>query len=246
MGHNNGQRIGRVVALAAAAAAVLGAAAACTGSSGTGTTTGSGGTSSASASPSPNSVSASASANAQVGAPTSTQAGAPSNSSTAPTPGSGSGSSGNPQAGSGGTSSCTGSQIKVSVGRQGAATGHHGLPVVFTNTSSQTCTLQGYPGAAIMNGSTTVLNATRTLNGFIGDERQLSSAPLVTLAPGGSASAMLEWVVDNGEPCGASGTGTLEVTPPNTTVTTGLLALTAGPSGICADFEIHPAVSGTL
>ena len=143
-------------------------------------------------------------------------------------------------------SACTNGQLKVGIKSAGVASGNEGDILVFTNTSSQTCTLQGYPGAAIMHGSATVLNATRALNGFIGDERQLSSAPVVTLAPGGTASAMLEWVVDNGEPCGPSGTGTLEVTPPNTTVTTGLVELTAGSAGICADFEIHPAVSGTF
>ena len=120
------------------------------------------------------------------------------------------------------------------------------LPLVFTNTGSKTCTMQGYPGAAVMKGSTTVLNATRSLNGYIGDERQLSSAPVVTLAPGATASAILEYVVDAGEACYKSGTGTLEVTPPNTTSTTSLISLTAGTSGICADFEIHPVVSGTL
>lgn len=58
-----------------------------------------------------------------------------------------------------GVSACTGTQLKVTLGRAGAAGGHAGQPLVFTNTSSQTCTMQGYLGAAIMNGSTIVLNA---------------------------------------------------------------------------------------
>jgi hypothetical protein len=246
------RRIGRVAALAVAAAAVLGATAACTGSSGTPSSSGSTASAGSSLSPTP--------AGTQPGTSASTSSsGGGSGATTAPTSGAGngatsgasnsagsnatSGSVGNAQAGS---ASCGGSVISVSAGNGGAATGHHGLPLVFKNTGSRTCTLQGYPGAAIMNGSATVLNATRTLNGFIGDERQLSSAPLITLAPGASASAMLEWVVDNGEKCAPNGTGTLEVTPPNTTATTKLGSLTAGTQGVCADFEIHPLVSGTL
>lgn len=144
------------------------------------------------------------------------------------------------------TSSCTGSEIKVTLGRGGAATGHDVVSLEFTNTGSSTCTLQGYPGAAITSGSTVILNATRTLNGYAGDERQLTSAPLVTLAPGAIASANLEWVVNNGEPCAPNGTGTLNVTPPNTTTTTNLRPMTAGTQGVCAGFEIHPVVAGTL
>ena len=124
--------------------------------------------------------------------------------------------------------------------------GHGGEPLIFTNAGSRTCTLQGYPGAAIMNGATVVLNSTRTLNGYIGDERQLSSAPLVTLAPGATASAMLEWAADSGQPCVSGGTGTLKVTPPNTTTTTSFGPMTAGSAGICSGFEIHPVVAGTL
>ena len=241
-------RIGHIAALAVAAAAVLGATAACSSGSGSGTAAGSGGTGTAGTSVSSTSTSTQAgtSSNGAGGSGATSGATNGSGANGTASSNSSSGSNGNTQAGSGGAAFCSGAAIKVSTGQGGAATGHHGLPLVFTNTSSRTCTLQGYPGAAIMSGSATVLNATRTLNGFIGDERQLSNVPLVTLAPGATASAMLEWVVDNGEQCGASGTGTLEVTPPNTTVTTSLGAMTAGTAGVCADFEIHPAVPGTL
>jgi len=232
----------RHIAVFAVAAAVLGATAACTGSSGSPT---SGGTSTAGTTLSPSATTTTV--NTQpAGTTTTTGSANTTNTSSSSGTNNGSNSTAGSQAASGGTTSCTGSAIKVTLGNGDAAMSHAGLALVFTNTSSQTCTLQGYPGAAIMNGSTVVLNATRSLNGYIGDERQLSSSPLVTLAPGGKASAILEYVMSAGETCYPSGSGTLEVTPPNTTSTTALTSMTAGTSGVCADFDIHPVVAGTF
>lgn len=234
----HGGRAHRLAASAVLATAVLGATAACTGSS---SPTGLGGTSTAGTSLSPSASNTSAGPSASA----SSAATAPAASPTAAS-GSNTGSAASAHAASGGTAACTGSEIKVTAGQSSAGMSHDALPLVFTNVGSQSCTMQGYPGAAIMSGSTTVLNSTRSLNGYVGDERQLSSAPQVTLAPGATASAMLEWVVDAGETCYPSGSGKLEVTPPNTTATTSLISLTAGSSGVCASFEIHPVVSGTL
>ena len=219
----------RKTALLALAAAVLGGTAACTGS--TSTTTSSGGT-----------ASSTASAGGGAGAGSSASAGA--GASTTPTQAGGGASAGSGSNAS--SSSCAGSAVKVAIGHGGAATGHQVITLTFTNVGSSSCTLQGYPGAAVMSGSTLVLNATRSLNGFAGDERQLTSAPLVTLAPGAVAPANLEFVVNNGEPCVANGSGTLDVTPPNTKTTTGLEPMTTGTKGVCAGFEIHPVVAGTL
>jgi len=230
----------RHAAAFAIAAAVLGATAACTGSSGS---PASGGTSTAGTTLSPSATTTTVNTQA-ASASTTTGAG---NSTSSSSTGNGSKSNATSNAVSGGTTSCTGSEIKVTLGSGGAAMSHEGQPLVFTNTSSQTCTLQGYPGAAIMSGSTVVLNSTRALNGYIGDDgRQLSSAPLVTLAPGAKASAMLEWDANAGETCYPSGSGTLEATPPNTTTTTSLNSLTVGTDGICAGFEVHPIVAGTF
>ena len=234
-----GGRARRLGALVVLATAVLGATAACTGSS---SPTGSGGTSAAGSSVSP-----SVTSTQPTGTSTGTGAAASTTATSAMTAsGAGSSSSAGSHAVAGGSSACTGTEIKVTLGQSTAGLSHAGVPLVFTNTSSATCTMQGYPGAAIMKGSTVVLNSTRTLNGYFGDERQLDSAPVVTLAPGATASAMLEYVGGAGETCYKSGTGTLEVTPPNTTSTTGLIAMTAGSDGVCADFDIHPVVAGTL
>jgi len=221
----------RRVAAVAIVVAVLGATAACTGSSSGSSNTGSRSSAQTTVTPS-----ATASANAATSGGAATQG---MNASTTTS------SAASAHAVTG-ASACTGTEIKVAQGRNSAAMGHHGDVLVFTNSSSRTCTLQGYPGAAIMSGSTVVLNATRALNGYIGDERQLSSAPLVTLAPGAVASAMLEWEVDSGQTCVARGSGTLQITPPNTTVTTGLGSMTVGSDGVCSGFDIHPVVAGNL
>jgi hypothetical protein len=222
------------IAVATLAAAVLGGTAACAGSS-TAAATGTSATSNATGNGS-----------TQTGATSSNTASAGGGAGASSTAGGSNTGSATTQAAAAGSAACTGSQIKTALGREGAAMGHRVEALVFTNTSSQTCTLQGYPGAAIVSGSTVLLNATRALNGYAGDERQLTSAPLVTLKPGAVASANIEWVIDNGEACAANGTGTLEATPPNTETTTGLGSQATGTQGICADFEVHPVVAGTL
>jgi hypothetical protein len=143
-------------------------------------------------------------------------------------------------------SSCGNSAVSTSVRSAGAATMHTGYVLVFTNVSKQTCELSGYPGAAVEYKSSTLLNATRTLNGYIGDGQNLSKPPVVTLKPGASASAVLEWAENAGQHCYANRSGTLHVTPPNTTATVGEGALTIGQNGICSGFEIHPVVAGIL
>lgn len=150
------------------------------------------------------------------------------------------------QSGEPGTSSCTGSAIKVTVKSAGAAMNHGGDVLIFTNDGGSTCTLQGYPGVAVVKGSVTLLNATRTLTGYMSNGPGAGSPALVTLAPGKSASAIVEWEGNAGEACYADGTGTLEVTPPNTRSTSAFGSLTLGGQGICAGFEVHPVVSGVL
>lgn len=147
-----------------------------------------------------------------------------------------------------GTPSCGNKDLKLNFG---AVTSAHGdLTLVFTDIAPHPCTLQGYPGVAVVNGSTTVLNAVRTLNGYIGDQRQLSSAPLVVLKPGATATAVLEWAGGTGQSCYPTGHGSIEVTAPNTTepVTVPFIyPYTVGHGGmICSGFEIHPVVAGTI
>lgn len=145
------------------------------------------------------------------------------------------------------TPACGNSSLHTTMRSAGAAMMHSGEVLVFTNVSGHACTLYGYPGAAIEYRSTPLVNADRTLNGYIGDGRNLTSPPHVTLAAGASASAVLEWVANAGEPCYPNRAGTLHVTPPNTTATVALgSTLTVGQEGICASFDIHPVVPGIV
>jgi hypothetical protein len=142
---------------------------------------------------------------------------------------------------------CTNSSLRTTLHSADAATMHEGEVLVFTNVSKQTCTVSGYPGAAIEYKSSTLLNAARTLNGYMGDGQNLSSPPQVTLKPGASASAVVEWVENAGQRCYANRAGTLHVTPPNTTATVALGGtLTVGQNGICSGFDIHPVVAGII
>lgn len=224
-------RMSHFTLTALVAGALLGAAAACTGSS-----TGSGATGGT--------------------APTGTTglgigAGPSVTTSHASSPTSPTGSGGRTSSGSGvrtgaGTVACTGPLIQVTVKNAGIAMNHFGRVLIFTNDGRSACTMRGYPGAAVTKGSTILLNATRSLSGYLADDPAITDIPVITLAPGGSASAMLEWEGDAGEACYADGTGTFDVTPPNTAGTSSFGTLTLGTKGICADFEVHPVTSGIL
>jgi hypothetical protein len=120
----------------------------------------------------------------------------------------------------------------------GGAAGHEGVVVLFRNHGSTTCTLTGYPGAAGLNASgAQIAQATRTLTGMIGG-CHCSHAPLLTLNPGTTVSAVIEGNIGGPGPCDAF--HSLLVTPPNTSTSTHL-AVTVPSCG----FDVHPVVTGT-
>jgi hypothetical protein len=148
------------------------------------------------------------------------------------------------QAAGGGTAGCTGSQLSLKIDQGSSGMGHTGSVLVFTNTGSTACTLYGYPGADVTdNGSYDFaprMNATRVSGG--------PAVQTVTLAPGFSASAMLEWGVNptgggtaNAANCAGMDGGYLEVTPPNTKDT----IKSDPPLNMCTDLQIFPVVAGT-
>jgi hypothetical protein len=141
---------------------------------------------------------------------------------------------------------CGNDDLKISWGYGTQSEPLQGAAVVFKNISDHTCTLQGYPGAVIKDGGTTI-NASRILNGFRGDLPPLSSPPLVTLAPGGVSYAVLEWLLHTNQACYPTGTGSFEITAPNTTKTVTIsTAAHVGQAGICSAFETNPVVPGTF
>jgi len=100
-------------------------------------------------------------------------------------------------------SRCHTSQLTGHLGAVGDEAGHRDAELILTNTGGRTCTLDGYGGLGLHDGS--VVLPTR-------QNRVPSPAPtLVTLALGASATSTLRWSVI---PPVAS---TLEVIPPDET-----------------------------
>ncbi|ELS50902.1 hypothetical protein STVIR_8125 [Streptomyces viridochromogenes Tue57] len=81
---------------------------------------------------------------------------------------------------------CTRDQLALSLGRISPGAGNLYAPLIFTNTSSEACHLQGFPGVTLLDAS----------GDRIGDpaERAGDMRPVVVLAPGKSAYAALHTV----------------------------------------------------
>ncbi|MGH9129874.1 MAG: DUF4232 domain-containing protein [Acidimicrobiales bacterium] len=105
---------------------------------------------------------------------------------------------------------CAVSQLGVSSTNGQQALDNAGLVYVLRNTSSTSCTLEGYPGLALVStaGKTTDLSATREPGG--GYLFPTVPEQLVTVAPGKSASF---WVEFTAQSCVTS--GKVEITPPD-------------------------------
>jgi uncharacterized protein DUF4232 len=141
----------------------------------------------------------------------------------------------------GGPAECTIGQLDISVTAGDAGVGHRSKVVVFRNTGSTQCVLQGYPGIAALDGAgDQVAQAKRTPSGYLGGVAS-GKAPLVNLAPGQSASATVEALAfgPDGESC--TGYTGLLVTPPDETHS---VRVAWGSDG-CSDLQIHPVVPGT-
>jgi hypothetical protein len=106
---------------------------------------------------------------------------------------------------------CVSADLQASLGQAGAAAGTFYHLIVLTNTSGGACTLYGYPGVSFVTGQGgSVIGAPATRNPLISDT-------LVTLSPGGTASALIG-IADTGNlPPSACETGTadwLQIYPP--------------------------------
>jgi Protein of unknown function (DUF4232) len=113
---------------------------------------------------------------------------------------------------------CQASALKVTLGRAGAAAGTAYYPIVFTNISGSACTLYGFPGVSF-TGETYSVQV-----GPAASRNHNSPEHLVTLAPAGTASALIG-VVDAenyGGGCGQTTVSGILVYPPNLTTSVGL------------------------
>jgi hypothetical protein len=139
-------------------------------------------------------------------------------------------------------------RLKVGVKSAGVASGNEGYVLVFTNTSTKACTVDGYPGAAVTDKpGQVVLNATRELSGFMSEGQYPAPHP-IALAPGAAAATLLEWIdnpLHGGTPVGANcpgmDGGKLLITPPNTTRSTAFPA----PLVCVGYFVVYPLIPGT-
>lgn len=106
-----------------------------------------------------------------------------------------------------GATRCRTSELRASVGRNDPGAGQENHPVLLTNTSSRTCTLYGYPGAAFVDAAGQQLGPD--------PRRQRETPARIRLAPGGSAWAGLSYA--NPEISGArtATPAALLVTPPD-------------------------------
>ena len=121
---------------------------------------------------------------------------------------------------------------------EGSAAGHNSVVLTFTNSSTRTCVLYGYPGADAINATGHVVaHAKRSLTGYIGG--MYSGLHNVSLHPGQVASTILEGDIGDGLADCVAGVN-LVVTAPNLFHSSPL----AGAPYVC-DFTIHPVVAGS-
>jgi hypothetical protein len=146
---------------------------------------------------------------------------------------------------------CGAADLTITTGAAGAAEGHSSLVLLFTNSGSASCLVQGYPGVAVRLPGGRVYNAVRATTGYMGGDAAPSPVQ-VQLAPGVTASALIEWLhfPQDGSAsvtaadCAGDGAVRLLVTAPDRTAST-MLAPPAPGSPICWGFEVHPIVAGS-
>ncbi|MEV5319577.1 DUF4232 domain-containing protein [Streptomyces sp. NPDC052687] len=103
-------------------------------------------------------------------------------------------------------SRCRTPDLRASVGRNDPGAGQENHPILLTNTSSRTCTLHGYPGAAFADASGRQLGP---------DPRRRPESPArLRLAPGGSAWAGLSYADPRISGARTAVPAVLLVTPP--------------------------------
>lgn len=195
----------RLVGMTAAGVA-LAAAAGCAASSGSSTAAS---TPAASSSSAPAASSATSAASSAASGSSASPAGSP-HAVASPTP-SGAGST---SGGSAGLAGCATGDLKVTTGNPEGAAGSTYLSIRFTNTSSASCTLYGYPGVSLAAGSPTAQV------GAAADRQVTAPASVVTLEPGQTGSALLRIVQALNYPtatCSPTATAYLRIYPPNET-----------------------------
>jgi hypothetical protein len=140
---------------------------------------------------------------------------------------------------------CRNGDLHSTVENDGADGGHASVALRFTNVSGRTCFVQGYPGAELVDASGSAqADAQRTLHGFIdtgvigATDPGITAPPRVTLRPGESAIAILEWETEDDGDCLVRQSSSLLFTAPDSTESTAMPGL----RDVCKDFEIGPVL----
>jgi Protein of unknown function (DUF4232) len=113
-----------------------------------------------------------------------------------------------------GPASCATSALHVDLGQGNGAAGSTYVPIHFTNQSSTACTMYGFPGVSFVTG------VGGSQIGASAGEDTSTARRVVTLAPGGKATAVLRIVVAQNFPtakCKPVTTHWLKVYPPGQT-----------------------------
>ncbi len=120
--------------------------------------------------------------------------------------------------------------------------GHVGGSILFRNIGGAVCHLYGYPGVAgLDDAGLQVVQAGRTLGGYLGGIMSGTSPPVVELLPGETASALVEATdVPPGTERSCPTYPMLLVTPPDDTQSVRVSLPLFG----CSGFQVHPVVAG--
>ena len=138
---------------------------------------------------------------------------------------------------------CATSSLDVKQGLgQGYAGGVYEV-IDFTNTSSSTCTLFGYPGVSLVSGPPYAQIG-------LAAKRSTGSSPvkLITLAPGATANALLQIVDALNYPsatCGPAKATALKIYPPNQTAPIYLHSASEACSKSVQIMNIGPVLAGS-
>ncbi|HET6818851.1 MAG TPA: DUF4232 domain-containing protein [Mycobacteriales bacterium] len=109
---------------------------------------------------------------------------------------------------------CTVDRLSLRLGAAGHAAGSTYRPIVFTNTGTTACTLRGYPGVSY------VAPRTGAQVGAAASRDTAIKVQTVTLAPGGHAASLVQFVNYLNYPassCAAKPVSGLRVYPPGST-----------------------------
>ncbi|HXL95271.1 MAG TPA: DUF4232 domain-containing protein [Streptosporangiaceae bacterium] len=120
---------------------------------------------------------------------------------------------------------CATADLSIKLGASQGTAGSIYVPIVFTNTGTDSCTLYGYPGVSLAGGSPLAQI------GAAAARSTTTPASLITLAPGAAANALLQYTeAGNYSPstCTPTPATSLVIYPPGQTVSASVAYNTTG------------------